>query len=53
MKHLLDYQIRIRQIDEAAATASSALSLARSRGISDQARQIEQIVTNADLSRKQ
>jgi hypothetical protein len=49
MKHLLDYQIKTRQFEEATATASRALHLAQSKGISDQARQIENILANTAL----
>jgi hypothetical protein len=43
LKHLLALQIQRRQYDEAASTVSEALKISISRGISDQARQIEEL----------
>ena len=49
MKHLLELQVKTRQVDAAKATAQEALRIARTSGVSDQVRQIEQILLKAKI----
>lgn len=44
MKHLLAFQVQTRQFEHASITAANALRIARSSGVYDQARQIEEIL---------